>query len=44
MMMTEMVLETSVTYRCLTWLLAREDFIESSRRESSRSYISVVIV
>jgi hypothetical protein len=28
MMMTEMVLETSVSYRQLEWLIAREDFIE----------------
>jgi hypothetical protein len=28
MMMTEMVLETSVSYRHLTWLIAGEDFIE----------------
>jgi hypothetical protein len=32
--MTKMVLETSVQYRYLTRLMAREDFIEFSRRES----------
>jgi hypothetical protein len=36
MMTTEMVLETSVSYRHLTWLIAR-DFIEFSRHESSKS-------
>jgi len=38
MMMTEMALETSVSYRHLTQLIAREDFIEFSRHESSRTY------
>jgi len=37
MMMTEMVLETSFPYRRLTQLTAREDFIEFSRGECSRS-------
>jgi hypothetical protein len=36
---TGMVLETSVPYRYLTRLIAREYFTEFSRRESSRSYI-----
>jgi hypothetical protein len=27
-MMNEMALETSVSYRHLTWLVAREDFVE----------------
>jgi len=39
MMMTDMILETSVSYRHLTWLIAQEDFIEFSHRESSTSYI-----
>jgi hypothetical protein len=38
MMGTEMVFETSVLYSHLTRLIAPEDFIEFSRRESSRSY------
>jgi hypothetical protein len=33
---TEMVLKTSVQYRHLTWLIARDDFMEFSRRESLR--------
>jgi hypothetical protein len=37
-MMTEMVLETSVLYRQLTRLIAREGLIEFSRRESSRTH------
>jgi hypothetical protein len=39
MMMTEMVLETSVSFIHLTRLTAR-DFIECCRRESFRSYTS----
>jgi hypothetical protein len=39
MMMTEMVFETSVQYRHLTWLIAREDYIKFIRRESSKTYI-----
>jgi len=31
MMMTEMILETSVSYTHLTRLIAREDFIEFSK-------------
>jgi hypothetical protein len=42
-MTTEMVLETSVHYRHLTRLIAREDFIEFSRRESSRTNVSTRI-
>jgi hypothetical protein len=38
MMMTETALETSVFYGHLTQLIAREDFIEFSRRESYRSF------
>jgi hypothetical protein len=38
MMWIEMVLETSVSYRYLSRLIAREDFIEFRRRESSGSY------
>jgi hypothetical protein len=37
MMMTEMVLETSVQYGHLTRPIAREDSIEFSHRESSRT-------
>jgi hypothetical protein len=37
MMITDMVLETSVQYRHLTQLIVREDFIEFSRLESSRT-------
>jgi hypothetical protein len=36
---TEMVPETSVSsYNQLTWLIAREDFIEFSLRENFKSY------
>jgi hypothetical protein len=38
MMKTETVLETSASFIHLTRLIAREDFIESCRRESFRSY------
>jgi len=38
-MMTETILETSVSYTHLTRLIAREDFIEFRRRENSGSYI-----
>jgi hypothetical protein len=37
-MRTESALETSVSYGHLTRLIAREDFIEFSSRESYRSY------
>jgi hypothetical protein len=39
---TEMVLETSVlsTFNHLMWLEAQENFINFSRRESLKSYIS----
>jgi len=40
--MIEMVLETSVQYRHLTRLIAREDFIEFICRESSGSYIDLL--
>jgi hypothetical protein len=40
MMMMMMILETSFSYRHLTWLISREDFIEFSRHESKRSYIN----
>jgi hypothetical protein len=43
MMKTETVLETSVSFIRLTRLIAREDFIESCRRESFRSYRSCII-
>jgi len=38
MMMTEMVFLTSASYRQLMRLIAREDFIEFSHLESTRSY------
>jgi hypothetical protein len=38
-MMTEMVLETSIQYRHMPRLMAREDVIEFSLRESSGTYI-----
>jgi hypothetical protein len=37
MMETEMVLEMSVIFNYLTLLIAREDFVKFSRRESFRS-------
>jgi len=40
MMLAEMMLETSASYRHLTWPIAREYFIEFSSHESLRSYIS----
>jgi hypothetical protein len=36
---TEIVPETSASFSLLTWLIAREDFINSCRRESFKSYI-----
>jgi ATP-dependent Lon protease len=39
MMMTEMVIETSVQYVHLTRLIAREDYIKFTRRESTKTYI-----
>jgi hypothetical protein len=38
MMGTEKVLETSVIFNQLTWLIAREDFVNFSHHESFRSY------
>jgi hypothetical protein len=38
MMMTEMDIETSVYYVHLTQLIAREDFIKFTRRESTKTY------
>jgi hypothetical protein len=38
MMMTEMDIETSVYYVHLTRLIAREDFIKFTRRESTKTY------
>jgi hypothetical protein len=39
MMMTEMDIETSVYNVHLTRLIAREDFIKFTRRESTKTYI-----
>jgi len=39
MMMTEMDIETSVYYVHLTRLIAREDYIKFTRRESTKTYI-----
>jgi hypothetical protein len=39
MMMTEMDIETSVYYVHLTRLIAQEDFIKFTRRESTNTYI-----
>jgi len=41
MVMTEMVVETSVRYRRLTWLTAREDLIEFSRLKSPGTYTNI---
>jgi hypothetical protein len=41
MMEAEMISKTSATFHYLTWLIAREDFINSVRRESFRSYTKV---
>jgi hypothetical protein len=41
MMMTEMDIETSVYYVHLTRLIAREDFIKFTRRESTKTYNSL---
>jgi hypothetical protein len=41
MMMTEMVFETLVQYGYLTRLIAREDDIKFSRRESSKTYMNI---
>jgi hypothetical protein len=38
MMMTEMDIETLVYNVHLTWLIAREDFIKFTRRESTKTY------
>jgi len=43
MMMTEMVIETLVQYIHLTWLIAREDFIKFTRRESTKTYNYMVL-
>jgi hypothetical protein len=43
MMMTEMDIETSVYYVHLTRLIAREDFIKFTRRESTKTYTSVCL-
>jgi hypothetical protein len=40
----EMVVETSVSYRHMTWLISREDLIEFSRHESSRSYFAATVL
>jgi hypothetical protein len=40
MMEIEMVLEMSVLFNQLTLLIAREDFVDFSRRESFRAYIN----
>jgi hypothetical protein len=40
MMMTEMDIETSVYYVHLTRLIAREDFIKFTRRESTKTYMA----
>jgi len=40
MMMTETVLETWISYRYLTQLIAQKDCIDFSRSESSRSYVT----
>jgi hypothetical protein len=39
-MMTEMDIETSVYNVHLTRLIAREDFIKFTRRESTKTYIA----
>jgi len=39
MMMTEMDIETSVYYVHLTRLIAREDYIKFTRRESTKTYM-----
>jgi hypothetical protein len=44
MMMTEMDIETSVYYVHLTRLIAREDYIKFTRRESTKTYIVLWIV
>jgi len=38
MMMTEMDIETSVYYVHLTRLIAREDYIKFTRRETTKAY------
>jgi hypothetical protein len=40
-MMTEMDIETSVYYVHLTRLIAQEDFIKFTRRESTKTYIEL---
>jgi hypothetical protein len=42
MMTTEMDIETSVYYVHLTRLIAREDFIKFTRRESTKIYIGYI--
>jgi hypothetical protein len=44
MMMTEMDIETSVYNVHLTRLIAREDFIKFTRRESTKTYIEISFV
>jgi hypothetical protein len=44
MMMTEMDIETSVYYVHLTRLIAREDFIKFTRRESTKTYTFVFVL
>jgi hypothetical protein len=44
MMMTEMVFETLVRYGYLARLIAREDYIKFSRRESSKTYIIIPVL
>jgi hypothetical protein len=44
MMMTEIVIETSVQYVHLTRLIAREDYIKFTRRESTKTYIRSILV
>jgi hypothetical protein len=44
MMMTEMDIETSVYYVHLTRLIAREDYIKFTRRESTKTYIHKTVI
>jgi hypothetical protein len=44
MMTTEMDIETSVYYVHLTRLIAREDFIKFTRRESTKTYITFALL
>jgi hypothetical protein len=43
MMMTEMDIETSVYYVHLTQLIAREDYIKFTRRESTETYTEEIL-